>query len=99
MTLSKIGLKMGCGIESGAKTVARFILCGMIHLETTEASKKANKYTFWSYDPRRNARNPYAEVAVRFEDYQKNLKKTKFFFYIFSDKKYVEAKGLKILTK
>ena len=43
---------MGCGIESGAKTVARFILCGMIHLGTTEASKKANKYTFWSLDPR-----------------------------------------------
>jgi hypothetical protein len=42
---------MGCGIESGAKTVARFILCGMIHLETKEASKKANKYTFWFYPP------------------------------------------------
>jgi hypothetical protein len=48
LTLSKIGLKMGCGIESGAKTVARFIPYGTTLLRVKAISKKANKYTFWS---------------------------------------------------
>ncbi len=51
-TLSKIGLKMDCGIELNAKTVARFIPYGMILLRVKATSKKANKYTFWFYNPR-----------------------------------------------
>jgi hypothetical protein len=56
-TLSKIGLKMDCGIESSASIVARFILCGMILLRVKVASKKVNKYTFWSFRPRFSAKN------------------------------------------
>ena len=51
-TLSKIGLKMDCGIELNAKTVARFTPYGTIFLRVKVASKKANKYTFCFRTPR-----------------------------------------------
>ena len=51
LTLSKIGLKMDCGIELNVKTVMLFTPCGTMFLITKVASKKANKYTFWSLDP------------------------------------------------
>ena len=53
-TLSKIGLKTDCGIELNAKTAARFIPYGTMLLMVKAISKKANKYIFWSYDPRGN---------------------------------------------
>ena len=51
-TLSKIGLKTDCGIELNAKTAARFIPYGTMLLRVKATSKRENKYTFWSLEPR-----------------------------------------------